>query len=83
MQGKSDNIPCSGSELCVMQAIGTSIVSRIYGNGRGWTFSQKDFGDLAGRLTADSALSRLEDSGTIRRVLRAVWNRSDEHVSTA
>jgi Family of unknown function (DUF6088) len=57
-----------------MQTIENKIVSRIYGNGRGWTFSQKDFADLAARSTTDWALHRLQGSGTIRRVLRGLYD---------
>jgi len=56
------------------QAIEKSISSRIYGNGRGWLFSQSDFADLGGRSTIDSALHRLEQNGTIRRVIRGIYN---------
>jgi hypothetical protein len=55
------------------QTFKTQIVSRIYGNQRGWTFSQKDFADLAGRSMADWTLFRLEETGTIRRVLRGLY----------
>ena len=57
-----------------MQTVEKQIISRIYGHGRGWTFSQKDFADLAGRSTTDWALSRLAGAGTIRRVLRGVYD---------
>lgn len=57
-----------------MQTSEKKIVSRIYGHGRGWAFSQKDFADLAGRSTTDWALSRLAGAGTIRRVLRGVYD---------
>lgn len=57
-----------------MQSIENKISSRIYGNGRGWTFSQKDFIDLGGTSTIHWALSELEKSGTIRRVLRGIYD---------
>jgi len=50
------------------------ILSRIYGNGRGWAFSQADFADLAPRPTIDSALHRREREGVIRRVIRGVYD---------
>ncbi len=46
-------------------------LSRIYGNGRGWAFSPKDFADL-GRI--DMALNRLIKKGTIRRVIRGIYD---------
>ena len=55
------------------QAIEQKVLSRIYGNGRGWAFSQADFADLGVRSTIDSALHRREIQGLIRRVLRGVY----------
>jgi hypothetical protein len=57
-----------------MQSIENKISSRIYGNGRGWSFSQKDFVDLGGTSTIHWALSELEKAGTIRRVLRGIYD---------
>ena len=48
-----------------------TVVSRIYGHGRGWAFSAKDFQGL-GRV--DMALSRLTNAGTIRRVIRGIYD---------
>jgi len=45
--------------------------SRIYGHGRGWAFSAKDFHDL-GRV--DMALVRLHEADTIRRVIRGIYD---------
>jgi hypothetical protein len=50
------------------------VVSRIYGNGRGWAFSPADFADLSGRSTVDTALHRREKEGLIRRVIRGVYD---------
>lgn len=57
-----------------MQSIENKILSRIYGNGRGWTFFQKDFSDLGSRTAIDNALTRLLGKGTIRRVLRGLYD---------
>lgn len=46
-------------------------LSRIYGNGRGWAFSSKDFADI-GRV--DMAMKRLQEKGTIRRVIRGIYD---------
>ena len=51
-----------------------SIVGRIYGKGRGWAFSQKDFADLAGGSMIDWTLARLAEAGTIRRVIRGLYD---------
>jgi hypothetical protein len=58
----------------IMQSIENKILSRIYGNGRGWTFFQKDFSDLGSRTAIDNALTRLREKGTIRRVLRGLYD---------
>jgi hypothetical protein len=50
---------------------GKTIVSRMYGHGRGWAFSAKDFHDL-GRV--DMALVRLYEANTIRRVIRGIYD---------
>lgn len=56
------------------QIIEQKILSRIYGNGRGWAFSQADFADLGPRTTLDSALHRREREGAIRRVIRGIYD---------
>lgn len=56
------------------QPIEYKLVSRIYGKGRGWAFSQKDFSGLGPRSSIDVALHRLLAKGTIRRVLRGIYD---------
>jgi len=56
------------------KAIENKILSRIYGNGRGWAFSQADFADLGSRSAVDLALHRREKEGLIRRVIRGVYD---------
>lgn len=56
-----------------MQSIDNKILSRIYGRKRGWVFSKNDFIDLGGDAAIRKALSRLEARGTIRRVIRGVY----------
>jgi Family of unknown function (DUF6088) len=56
------------------QSIEDKIVSRIYGNHRGWAFSQADFADLGSRSAMDLALHRREKEGLIRRVIRGVYD---------
>jgi hypothetical protein len=58
----------------MMQSAHGKILSRIYGKGRGWSFSQIDFADLAPRSTLDTALNRLAQEGTIRRILRGLYD---------
>ena len=57
-----------------MQSIDNQIISRIYGHQRGWAFSKNDFVDLGGDAAIRKALSRLEAKGTIRRVIRGVYD---------
>jgi hypothetical protein len=57
-----------------VQSVEDKIVSRIYGTGRGWAFSQSDFADLAVRAAIDKALQRLAGRGTIRRVMRGIYD---------
>jgi hypothetical protein len=56
------------------QPIEHKLVSRIYGQGRGWAFSPKDFGGIGQRSNIDVALYRLLAKGTIRRVLRGIYD---------
>jgi hypothetical protein len=58
----------------MQQVIETKIISRIYGNGRGWAFSQADFADLGARSAIDSALHRRAREGLIRRVIRGIYD---------
>jgi hypothetical protein len=58
----------------MQQDIEQKILSRIYGNGRGWAFSQADFADLGACSTIDSALHRREHEGVIRRVIRGIYD---------
>jgi len=57
-----------------VQSIENKVKNRIYGKGRGWSFSKIDFADLANVSSVDRALSRLQKAGTIRRVLRGLYD---------
>lgn len=46
----------------------------IYGHGRGWAFSKKDFAVLALPATIDRSLARLAEKGTIRRLGRGIYD---------
>ena len=56
-----------------MKSIEHKVVSRIYGHGRGWVFSQSDFADIGSRGALDKSLQRLASQGTIRRVIRGIY----------
>ena len=57
-----------------MQSIENKVCNRIYGHGKGWVFTNKDFSDLANAGTIDVSLHRLKDTGTIRRICRGVYD---------
>ncbi len=57
-----------------MQPIEQSILSRIYGRGRGWAFTKTDFIVQFGEVNIHQALSTLTKAGTIRRVCRGVYD---------
>ena len=56
------------------QSIDNKIVSRIYGKKRGWVFTPIQFLDLGSRAAVDQALSRLVKKGSIRRVIRGIYD---------
>lgn len=57
-----------------MQSIENKTSARIYGNHRGWAFSKIDFLDLGNDADIRKSLSGLAVKGTIRRVLRGVYD---------
>ena len=57
-----------------MQSVEQKVVSRIYGTGRGWAFSQSDFADLGSRVAISKSLQRLAAKGTIRRAIRGIYD---------
>ena len=56
------------------QTIENKAKYRIRGMGGGWAFSPRDFLDLGGRPTVDSALHRMEKRSEIRRVIRGIYD---------
>lgn len=62
-----------------MQTIDNKLISRIYGRGRGSTFTPNAFLDIARRDTVDKILSRLTTKGTIRRLARGLYEYPREH----
>lgn len=57
-----------------MKSIEDKIVKRIYANQRGWAFSRNDFLDIGSDDSTRKALTSLEAKGTIRRVLRGLYD---------
>ena len=56
------------------QSIESTILSRIYGNGRGWVFTPRHFYDLGSDSAIDSALRRLKAAATIRPLARGLYD---------
>jgi hypothetical protein len=55
-------------------ALENTMLSRIYGRGRGWAFSKKDFNAVGEAGSIDRALSRMAEKGVIRRVMRGLYD---------
>ncbi len=51
-----------------------TMLSRIYGRGRGWSFSKKDFSAIGEGGSIDRALSRMAEKGAIRRIMRGLYD---------
>ena len=56
------------------QSVEQKIVNYIYGKGRGWAFSPKDFSQFGSRGAIDISLHRLLKKGTIRKVMRGIYD---------
>ena len=56
------------------QGVEKQIISRIYGNGRGWAFSRKDFDRLGSVQSVHTALHRIWEAGAIRRIVRGLYD---------
>ncbi len=61
-------------QVYMKHTIENRVVSRIYGNGRGWAFSPKDFSDIGTRSSIDVTLHRLLAKDTVRRVIRGIYD---------
>ena len=57
-----------------MQSISDKILARIYGRGRGWSFSRIDFLNEFSDDEVRKALSDLSRKGVIRRVSRGIYD---------
>ena len=54
-----------------------SVLSRIYGRGRGCVFTPNEFLDLGSRDSIDQSLHRLSEKGPIRRIARGLYDYPD------
>jgi hypothetical protein len=62
-----------------MSAVADKIMKRVRGKGRGWVFTPKDLIDFGTRGSIDVALSRLFQSGVIRRIGRGLYDYPKVH----
>lgn len=62
-----------------MKDIVFSVKSVIYGHGRGWCFSPKDFIELDNPQAVRKALSRLQDIGFINRIAWGLYEYPRKH----
>src|SRR5262249_51707677 len=61
------------------QSIDSRILAAIIGRGRGSVFVPADFLDIGSRQAVDTALHRLAQKATIRRLARGVYDSPKEH----
>lgn len=61
------------------QSVENSILSRIYGHGRGWSFTPSHFLDLGSYAAVTLALKNLCDKGKIRRLARGLYDYPRTH----
>jgi hypothetical protein len=57
-----------------MQSVADKILARVYGHGRGWSFSKIDFLNDFADEEVRKALSTLTKKGVIRRVSRGIYD---------
>lgn len=62
-----------------MNSIAQKIMNRIRRHGRGWTFTPKDFLDIAPRNNVGVALHSLVQGGKIRRYARGIYDYPQSH----
>ena len=62
-----------------MQDTANKIVSRIYGHGKGWCFTPKDFADLGSPESVRIKLFRLAKQQIIRRLAKGLYDYPQEH----
>jgi hypothetical protein len=73
LSGKIGIIPDTEGTMHMIQDEAQQLLARIYGTGRGSAFTPKDFLDLTSYENAQKSLARLARQGTIRRLMRGVY----------
>jgi hypothetical protein len=61
------------------QSVENKIMSRIYGNNRGWVFTANHFLDLGSRTAVAQSLVRLVKAGSIRRLAHGLYDYPAKH----
>lgn len=61
------------------QSVENKVKSRIYGKGRGWCFTPKNFSDLGGVDAINTVLHRLEKNEFIRRLSHGLYDYPQTH----
>ncbi len=56
------------------QSVDSKVLSRIYGNKRGWVFTPDDFKGVGTRNAIASALKRYKQAGLIRQLARGLYD---------
>ncbi len=62
-----------------METLEDKVIARVYGRGRGWVFTPKDFASLGDPRAIGGALSALNRKGVIRRLSRGVYDYPKKH----
>lgn len=61
------------------QSIENKVKNRIYGKGRGWVFTPKDFADLGSESAINTSLHRFEEKGFVGRAIHGVYFYPEQH----
>ena len=64
-----------------MPSVADKIIRKVRGKGRGWVFTPKDLLDFGTRASVDMALTRLAQSGDIRRIGRGLYDYPKLHAT--
>lgn len=64
-----------------MLSVADRILKKVRGKGRGWVFTPKDLLDFGTRASVDMALTRLTQSGDIRRIGRGLYDYPKLHAT--
>ncbi len=60
-------------------SVDDKVLSSVYGHGRGWVFTPKNFSGVGDKYSVGMALTRLSRKGTIRRLARGLYDYPAQH----